>query len=206
MTSDLLTHGLQGSQIALHLQAAEQAQQQQQQANGASAVAGTHTLAAMTQPVSANPSEFGGLPHQATGPAGQADTAYQHASAAVGAGLNLHAAHLQSGVQQQQQQLPNEQVTPHGSVAAVPPGVHAQQHTAGMYAASGSTSDAVNVSNGMPGNESDLASPDIGLKLGQVHSPRLSEDVLGGDQVFMDAMQATAGQMHATSHPYCRVS
>ncbi|KAL3145939.1 hypothetical protein ABBQ38_015299 [Trebouxia sp. C0009 RCD-2024] len=198
MTSGLLTHSLQGSQTALHLQAAEQAQQEQQQqpANGVSAVAETHTLAAMTQPVSANQAEFGGLPHQATGPAGQADIAYQHASAAVDGGFSPHASHLQSGLQQQQQppqQLPNEQVLPHGSVSAVPPSGRAQQHMAGVHAPSGSTSDGVNVSNGMPGNEGDMPSPDVGLKLGQVHSPGLSEDALGGDQEFMDAMQSMAG-------------
>ncbi|KAL3130223.1 hypothetical protein ABBQ38_008522 [Trebouxia sp. C0009 RCD-2024] len=79
MTSDLLPHSLQGAQIALQLQAAEQAQQQQQQqqADGASAVAGTHTITAMTQPVSANQAEIGSLPHQATGPAGEANIAYE---------------------------------------------------------------------------------------------------------------------------------
>jgi len=40
---------------------------------------------------------------------------------------------------------------------------------------------------------SPLGSPTIGLKLGQIHSPGLSEDALGGDQEFMDAMQAMSG-------------
>ncbi|KAA6418167.1 MAG: PHD zinc finger-containing [Trebouxia sp. A1-2] len=42
----------------------------------------------------------------------------------------------------------------------------------------------------LDGIVSPLGSPTIGLKLGQIHSPGLSEDALGGDQEFMDAMQA----------------
>ena len=47
------------------------------------------------------------------------------------------------------------------------------------------------------GNATSLGSPTIGLNLSEVHSPGLSEDALGGDQEFMDAMQAMSGQcMH----------
>ena len=45
----------------------------------------------------------------------------------------------------------------------------------------------------LDGFVSPLGSPTIGLKLGQIHSPGLSEDALGGDQEFMDAMQAMSG-------------
>ena len=54
--------------------------------------------------------------------------------------------------------------------------------------------DAVRVNTDrLDGFVSPLGSPTVGLKLGRIHSPGLSEDALGGDQEFMDAMQAMSG-------------
>ena len=195
---DLITHGLRGSQIALELQAADQAQQQ---AAVAAAAERAKAPLEMMQPAATNQTMSNGLPHKAASPTGQADTAYQQASTA--AGPNLHASLFQAqragglynprtgpGVQQQeQQQLSNIQMPPQS------PAVATQHQTGDMYAPAGASSDGVNASSGMHGSEGHLASPDIGLKLGQAHSPGLSEDALGGDQEFMDAMQAMAGQL-----------
>ena len=75
-------------------------------------------------------------------------------------------------IQQQQQQQQQQQIS-NGN----------QTHT-----------DSVRVNtDGLDGFVSPLGSPTIGLKLGQIHSPGLSEDALGGDQEFMDAMQAMSG-------------
>ena len=63
-----------------------------------------------------------------------------------------------------------------------------------MYAAAGVAAGVLDGSDCMDGRANVLSSPDIGLQLGQSHSPGLSEDALGGDQEFMDAMQAMAGQ------------
>lgn len=211
MASDLITHSLRGSQIALQLQAAQHVQQQQQ-AIAAAVADGTHTLAARTQPAVTNKDVLEGLPYRATGPVGQADTAYQQASAATAAGVYLREAHLQPGLQQHQwqqqqppEQLHNERMPPQGSAVALLPDVHAQQRVVGMSPPSSHASAGVNSSNGMHGSDDHMASPDIGLKLGQVHSPGLSEDALGGDQEFIDAMQAMAGQI-CVLHPYCHMS
>ena len=192
---DLISHGLRGSQIALELQAAEQAQQQ-----AAAAAEMANAPLEIGQPAATHQAMLSGMPYQAAEPGGQADTAYQQASEA--AGPHLHAPHFQThgaggsynpsmgpGLQQQreQQQLSGLQMPPQSSAT--------QPHTGDTYASAGASCDGVNASSGMHGSEGQLASPDIGLKLGQAHSPGLSEDALGGDQEFMDAMQAMAGQM-----------
>ncbi|KAL0046805.1 hypothetical protein WJX82_010406 [Trebouxia sp. C0006] len=86
---------------------------------------------------------------------------------AMPSGIPLQAGML--NIQQQQQQQQQQQIS-NGN----------QTHT-----------DSVRVNtDGLDGFVSPLGSPTIGLKLGQIHSPGLSEDALGGDQEFMDAMQA----------------
>lgn len=204
---DLITHGLRGSQIALELQAADQAQQQ-----AAAAAERASAPPEATQPVATNQAMVDGLSYQATDPRGQADTAYQQTSAA--AGPDLHASHIQMhsaggsytrssgpGLQQQREQQQEQQLLfgvqpPLQSSATAP-----QPRAGDMYASAHASSNIVNSRNVMHGSEGQLASPDIGLKLGQAHSPGLSEDALGGDQEFMDAMQAMAGQfcqLHAS--------
>ena len=199
MSSDLISHDLRGSQIALELQAAEQAQQQ---ASAAAAADTAELPPAMAQPDLASQAVLDGLPHQAAEPSGVTDADQQtpaslHAQqfqTHVGGGLHT----ADDGVQQQQwqqqhqqqQQLPNVQMPSQGLA----------MHTS-VYAPAGTSSDDVNASNGMTGGDGHLASPDIGLKLGQAHSPGLSEDALGGDQEFIDAMQAMAGEMRQ-SHPH----
>ena len=196
---NLISHGLRGSQIALELQAVEQAQQE-----AAAAAEMTEAPLDMTRPAAANDAMLIGMPHQAADTGGQADTAYQQASAT--AAPDLHAPHFQTHgagasynpsigpvlqQQREQQQLSAVQMPPQTSAVAIQP------HTGDMYAPAGASSDDVNASSGMHSSQGQLASPDIGLKLGHAHSPGLSEDGLGGDQEFMDAMQAMAGQLHS---------
>ncbi|DBA80727.1 hypothetical protein WJX77_005653 [Trebouxia sp. C0004] len=74
---------------------------------------------------------------------------------------------------------------------------HQQQQQQKISNGNQAHADSVRVNTDrLDGIVSPLGSPTIGLKLGQVHSPGLSEDALGGDQEFMDAMQAMSDGAH----------
>lgn len=197
------THGPQGSQSASEVQATGQAQQQ-----AAAAADRAEVPVEMTQPAATNQAMSGGWPHQAVSPTSQAGTAYQQTP--VAAGSQLHTSHFQThsaegsynprpGHGLHQQQWQEQQQQPQQVGMQMPPqssAVSTQHHTEAGYDPAGATSNDVNASSGgVHRSEGQLASPDIGLKLGQAHSPGLSEDALGGDQEFMDAMQAMAGQL-----------
>lgn len=190
-----ITRGPQGSQSAGELPATDQ-----QAADRAETPADrAEAPVEMTQPAATNQAMLDGWPNQAAGSTSGAGTAYQQTPVP-----QLHASHfqMQSGEgsynprtghglhQQQPQQLSGMQMPPQSSA------VGTQHHAGAAYDPSGASSDGINASSGgVHGSEGRLASPNIGLKLGEAHSPGLSEDALGCDQEFMDAMQAMAGQL-----------
>ena len=191
-----ITHGLRCSQIALEVQGPDQAQQQAAAAGG-----NAEAPVEVMQPAATNQAMLDGLPYQAAHPGGRADTTYQQASAAAGPGV--HAPHLQMhsaggsyspssgpGLQQQreQQQLFGVQMPLQSSAMATQP------QTGDVYAPAGDSSNNVDSSHVMHGSEGQPR-PDTAHKLGQAHSLGLSEDALGGNQEFMDAMQAVAGEL-----------
>lgn len=107
-------------------------------------------------------------------------------------GMQVYDAHAQQHLRNAQQQLQSAQGVQLPGASTLPPQQQQQQCTS-----NDSHMHAGNVSadaGGVDAHVNPLASPTIGLKLGQAHSPGLSEDALGGDQEFMDAMQAISGQ------------
>ena len=99
----------------------------------------------------------------------------------------------------QQRLPPGAQMLPAaGSTVAHFPAAQQQQHQEEehqqVHAAAGFAAGALHGGDCVDGSAVLLISPDIGLRLGQNHSPGLSEDALGGDQEFIVAMQAMAGE------------
>lgn len=186
------SHRLQGSQSASEPQATDQAQQQAAAAAAADR-AEAHVARAEAPVEVTQPAAMAAAPqlHASHLPTHSAEGSY---NPRPGHGLN------QQRWQEQQLQQPSGMQMPLQSTAV------GRQHHAGAAhdPASATLGDVNGSSGGVHCSEGQLASPDIGLKLGQAHSPGLSEDALGGDQAFMDAMQAMAGQLRHL-HACCRL-
>ena len=210
--TDLITQGLRGSQIAQELQAADRAQAAAAAGLLRTAVAQGAGMTPPPLPLSNMPGP--GAAHLAMLPGqtvvggfsnqGTLSTPPQPGTAALAEGLTQAAVAsgmiLPGGGQQQPARglSPSQQAMAPGNAAQVYGGSHGPP-TAPAVGLQGGPTDgqapaAVDGTGDMPnGSVSPLASPTLGLKLGQAHSPGLSEDALGGDQEFMDAMQAISG-------------
>ena len=224
MGTDLITQGLRGSQIALELEAADRAKQQAASAAAAGMTGAASTVvnhgAGLTAHAS-GASHMTALPNQATAasllqqraglpnqamPSGiplQAGTASMQANTALPSHALATAQQLApaSGVGQMhtaqmygaqgQQGLQSAQGMHLSNTGMLNIQQQQQQISNGNQA----HADSVRINtDGLDGFVSPLGSPTISLKLGQIHSPGLSEDALGGDQEFMDAMQAMSGR------------
>jgi len=216
----LITQGLRGSQIALELEAADRAQQQAASAAGLTGATSVMTQSTgLTIPAPSSMPGIG-LPYQASGPPqqgpalsaglpnqtmppgmahqapvpGQPMAAVQQHVPAPDMG-HVHRAHQLYGTNGHHgQQHPQGAQMPAAGMQAVQQ-QQQQQGSSGTHMQTASMPGAMQVDVGSSdGNVSPLLSPTIGLKLGQAHSPGLSEDALGGDQEFMDAMQAISGR------------
>ena len=222
MGTDLITQGLRGSQIALELEAADRAKQQAASAaaagmTGAAPVVnqgaglivhapGASHMTALPNQATASSllQQRAGLPNQGmpsgiplqAGMAGmQPNTVLpshalataQQLAPASGVG-QMHTAQMCGA--QGQQGLQSAQGMHLSNTGMLNIQQQQQQRSNGNQ----THADSVTVNTDrLDGFVSPLGSPTIGLKLGQIHSPGLSEDALGGDQEFMDAMQAMSG-------------
>ena len=221
--TDLITQGLRGSQIALELEAADRAKQQAAStaAAGMTGAAPVVNQGAGLTVHDSGASHRAALPNQATASsllqqrAGLADQG-------MPSGIPLQAgmAGMQPNTALPSHALATaQQLAPASGVGQMHTAqMYGAQGQQGLQSAQGvhlSNTGMLNIqqqqqqkiSNGnqmhadsvrvntdrLDGFVSPLGSPTIGLKLGQIHSPGLSEDALGGDQEFMDAMQAMSG-------------
>ncbi len=225
--TDLITQGLRGSQIALELEAADRAKQQAASAAAAGMTGAAPVVtqdAGLTVHASAAPHRTAGatassLPQQRAGLPNQAMPSAIPLQAGM-AGLQRNTAHLSHALATAQQLAPASSVGQMHTAQMY--GAHGQQELQSAQGMHLPVTGMVNIqqqqqqkiSNGnqthadsvrfntdrLGGIVSPLGSPTIGLKLGQVHSPGLSEDALGGDQEFMDAMQAMSGWCKQPAH------
>lgn len=200
MGADLITQGLRGSQIALELEAADRAKQQ---AASAAAAGMTGAAPVLKQGAGLTVHDSGAshrtaLPNQATA-SGLLQQRAGLPNQAMTSGIPLQAG--MAGMQ------PNTALPSHALATAqqlAPQGMHLSntgmlniQQQQQMSNGNQTHADSMRVNTDrLDGIVSPLGSPTIGLKLGQIHSPGLSEDALGGDQEFMDAMQAMSDGAH----------
>ncbi len=214
--TDLITQGLRGSQIALELEAADRAKQQAASAAAAGMTGAASVHAPGASHMTASPNQAtdssllqqrAGLPNQGmpsgiplqAGMAGmQPNTVLpshalataQQLAPASNVGTQMHAAQMYGA--QGQQGLQSAQGM-HLSNSGIL-NIQQQQQQQNISNGNEMHADSVRINTDrLDGFVSPLGSPTIGLKLGHIHSPGLSEDALGGDQEFMDAMQAMSG-------------